>query len=302
MAANEGGHVSEPTSDPLILDWQNIDLPRTWADEINFKTRTNVGRLFRSIFKRGNGRAEIPDSFREGILGKDSLPKYLQQEFHGIPNGNYSNNITRGYISGFDTSMLGKMKPVRREIASWFSGCKHVLDLGCGVGQMAAALKDENISDVWGLDPSPYLLKHAAKAYPEVKFVQGLAEDLKFSDRRFDGITASFLFHEMPPKYIDLALDESHRVLDDAGLLAICEPSSIQFKSGWWKMFKEYGVTGLYFKWLAHHVYEPFVPAWHKQDIEQRLQRHGFEVLINRRGMPAHMVLARKCTQSSPIH
>ena len=292
---NERVDISDSILDPVIVDWQNIELPQTWADEINFKTRTNVGRLFRSLLKRGNGRAEIPDSFPDGILGKESLPKYLQQEFHSIPNGNYSNNITRGYISAFDASMLSKMKPVRREIASWFNNCRRVLDLGCAGGQMAAALKNEDITDVWGLDPSPYLLKHAAKAYPKVKFVQGLAEELKFSDRRFDGITASFLFHEMPPKYIDLALNECHRVLDEGGLLAICEPSSIQFRAGWWKMFKGYGVTGIYFKWLAHHVYEPFVPAWHKQDIEQLLQRHGFEVLINRRGMPEHTVLARKC-------
>ena len=292
---NERVRIRDSILDPVILDWQNIDLPRTWADEINFKTRTNVGRLFRSIFKKGNGRVEIPDSFPDGILGKDSLPKYLQQEFHGIPNGNYSNNITSGYISAFDASMLGKMKPVRHDIATWLNGCKRVLDLGCAGGQMAAALKDEGITDVWGLDPSPYLLKHAAKANPEVKFVQGLAEELQFSDKRFDGITASFLFHEMPPKYIDLALAECHRVLDEGGLLAICEPSSVQFKSGWWKMLKQYGFTGIYFKWLAHHVYEPFVPAWHKQDIELLLQRHGFEVLINRRGMPEHTVLARKC-------
>ncbi|MCJ8304284.1 class I SAM-dependent methyltransferase [Shewanella sp.] len=292
---NERVDISDSILDPVIVDWQNIELPQTWADEINFKTRTNVGRLFRSLLKRGNGRAEIPDSFPDGILGKESLPKYLQQEFHGIPNGNYSNNITRGYISAFDASMLGKMKPVRRDIASWFNNCRRVLDLGCAGGQMAAALKNEDITDVWGLDPSPYLLKHAAKAYPKVKFVQGLAEELKFPDRRFDGITASFLFHEMPPKYIDLALDECHRVLDEGGLLAICEPSSIQFRAGWWKMFNRYGFTGIYFRWLAHHVYEPFVPAWHKQDIEQLLQRHGFEVLINRRGMPEHTVLARKC-------
>ena len=292
---NERVDISDSILDPVIVDWQNIELPQTWADEINFKTRTNVGRLFRSLLKRGNGRAEIPDSFPDGILGKESLPKYLQQEFHGIPNGNYSNNITRGYISAFDASMLGKMKPVRRDIASWFNNCRRVLDLGCAGGQMAAALKNEDITDVWGLDPSPYLLKHAAKAYPKVKFVQGLAEELKFPDRRFDGITASFLFHEMPPKYIDLALNECHRVLDEGGLLAICEPSSIQFRAGWWKMFNRYGFTGIYFRWLAHHVYEPFVPAWHKQDIEQLLQRHGFEVLINRRGMPEHTVLARKC-------
>ncbi|WP_394390835.1 class I SAM-dependent methyltransferase [Shewanella woodyi] len=282
--------------DPMVPDWDRIELPNTWADEINFKTWTNVGRLFRSLFKKGNGRIELPVEFPDSLMDKDELPKYLQQEFHGIPNGNFSNNITRGYISAFDGTMLGKMRPVRKEIASWFSSATRVLDIGCAGGQMAAAVKKQGIEDVWGVDPSPYLLKHGAKANPDVKFVQGLAEELKFADKRFDGITASFLFHEIPPKYIDMALSECHRVLDEGGLLAICEPSSIQFKGGWWQMFKGYGFTGLYFKWLANHVYEPFVPAWHKQDIATLLERHGFEVLINRRGMPEHMVLAKKLT------
>lgn len=286
--------AKEGVKDPLVPDWDSIELPKTWADEINFKTWTNVGRLWRSLFKKGNGRIELADDFPANLMGKSQLPKYLQQEFHGIPNGNFSNNITQGYIRTFDGTMLGKMKPVRKEMAYWFDSGASVLDIGCAGGQMAAALKDRGVEEVWGLDPSPYLLKHAAKANPKVHFIQGLAEDLQFADKRFDGITASFLFHEIPPKYIDKALSECHRVLADGGLLAICEPSSIQFKNGWWQMFKAYRFTGLYFKWLAGHVYEPFVPAWHKQDIASLLNQHGFEVLINCRDMPEHRVLARK--------
>jgi ubiquinone/menaquinone biosynthesis C-methylase UbiE len=287
--------LADPRGDPPIVDWEKIELPKTWADEINFKTRTNVGRLFRSLLRKSNGRIEVPDEFPCELMSRDQLPKYLQQEFHGVPNGNFSSTITGGYIRAFDGTMLGKMSPLRKEMATWFNSASCVLDLGCAGGQMAAALKEQGVEDVWGLDPSPYLLKHAAKANPEVNFVQGLAEDLKFSDKRFDGMTASFLFHEMPPKFIDSALSECHRVLDDGGLLAISEPSSIQFASSWWHMFKGYGFTGLYFKWLAGHVYEPFVPAWHKQDIASLLTRHGFEVLLNRRDMPVHTVLSRKC-------
>ncbi|WP_076413312.1 class I SAM-dependent methyltransferase [Shewanella sp. UCD-KL12] len=286
--------LDEQVRDPQVIDWESIELPATWADEINFKTWTNVGRLRRSIFKKGNGRAEVPERFPSSLLGKNELPKYLQQEFHGIPNGNFSNTITRGYISAFDATMLGKMKSVRKGIASWFTECDSVLDIGCAGGQMAAAVKAVGVDDVWGLDPSPYLLKHAAHAYPDIKFVQGLSEQMQFSDKRFDGITASFVFHEIPPKYIDMALKECHRVLADDGLLAICEPSLIQFKGRWIEMFNQYQFAGIYFKWLANHVYEPFVPAWHKQNIPDLLSRHGFEVLSNHRGMPEHTLLARK--------
>ncbi len=56
--------------DPLVPDWDKIELPNTWADEINFKTWTNVGQLYRSLFKKGNGRVELPEAFPDGLMDK----------------------------------------------------------------------------------------------------------------------------------------------------------------------------------------------------------------------------------------
>ena len=277
-------------ADPIAPDWKNIELPDAWPDQLNFKRPNDLLVFLRSILKRKNRKVRLPERF----IYQQILPKYLLQEFHNLPNGNYSNKITRGYTRGFDIAMLGKMTAARKHIASWLAGSSSALDVGCGGGQMTSALKNAGVNDVWGLDPSPYLLKHAANKYPNIHFIQGLAERLEFPDQRFCGITACFVFHEIPPTYTHRALTEFSRVLKPGGLLAICEPSSIQYERGWFHMLWKYGLNGVYFKQLAHFVYEPFVHAWHKQDICKLLEVHGFTIIKNEKSMPTHCILAKK--------
>jgi ubiquinone/menaquinone biosynthesis C-methylase UbiE len=283
---------SQPQYDPVAPDWRNAALPETWADELDLRKPACLLTFIKSVFLGARQPVHLPDN----MPGRDLIPKYILQEFHNLPNGNYSSKITRGYTRGFDVAMLGKMKSARSRLASWFKNLDSVLDAGCGGGQMAASLKNAGIPDVWGLDPSPYLLKHAAESHPGIHFVQGIAEDTGFRNERFGGVTACFLMHELPPRYADRALSEFNRILKPGGLLSICEPSSIQYQTDYLAMYKSYGLSGFYFKWLAHFVNEPFVTAWHKRDIPNWLATHGFELLKNDRSMPAHYLLARKKT------
>src|SRR5690606_15768065 len=97
-------------------------------------------------------RVQLPES----MPGGDVLPKYLLQEFHNLPNGNYSKKVTRGYIVGFDRAMLGLMRGARIRIADMLNGCRSVLDVGSAGGRTAAAIKKAGVAEVWGIDPSPY--------------------------------------------------------------------------------------------------------------------------------------------------
>jgi ubiquinone/menaquinone biosynthesis C-methylase UbiE len=155
-------------------------------------------------------------------------------------------------------------------------------------------LKANGIQDVWGLDASPYLLQHAARAFPNVSFVQGIAEDTQFPAARFDGIAACFLLHEMPPAYIERALREFHRILKPHGLLAICEPSAIQLQLSPWRLLRHDGLLGWYFWSLARLVHEPFVDAWHRRSAPELLSAAGFELLSDAHAMPVRHLLARR--------
>ena len=276
------------TTDPPVPDWINLNLPDTWPDELFTSPLQAMRLLARALGKRR--RVELPAD----MPGRERLPKYVLQEFHSLPNGNYSKRVTHGYITGFDRLMLGRMSRARSRIAEALRGCTSVLDVGCGGGRTAGMLKTSGIAEVWGIDPSPYLLQHAARAFPTVNFVQGIAESTGFPAARFDGISACFLLHEIPPAYIERALREFHRLLRPHGLLAICEPSPVQLQWSPWRLLRRDGMLGCYFWLLARLVHEPFIDAWHRRDAVAMLRAAGFEVLHDQHDMPVRHLVARR--------
>ena len=279
------------SSDPSTIPWATISLPDTWPDKLDLGKPADLWKIIKHIWGNKCQRVQLPDN----LPGKDLIPKYVLQEFHNLPNGNYSKKLTRGYISSFDHVMLGEMEKARDDVARALQGKRSVLDVGCAGGAMAGVLKHSNVDEVWAMDPSAYLLQHAAKSHPAVNFVLGVAEDTPFPDQRFDGISACFLFHEIPPKYTDASFAEFNRILKPGGVVAVCEPSDVQARGALWSMFKQYGFKGFYFAVIARMLYEPFLQAWHNRDINDLLPRHGFELLADNTTMPVRHIVARKC-------
>ncbi len=278
--------------DPPLIDWSSLELPDAWPDRFRFYHPLDLIRVAALIF--GTRRpVELPADLRFST----PPPPYLLQEFHNIPNGNYSRNLVSGYAKGFDIAMLGTMKPLRSQIAESLLPSKVVLDVGCGSGGLARTLLDSGVDEVWGLDPSPYLLKIAAEKKPHGKFIQGLAEKTGFSDQRFDGIGACYLFHELPSDIADQCLTEFYRILRPGGRLVIGEPSPLQiFEYNPIKLFRYGGLRAYYFKMLARFVYEPYVLDWHKNDIKSWLHEHGFELISDESSIPHRVIAAVKCS------
>ncbi len=276
--------------DPAVPAWQRLVLPDAWPDLLDLSKPSQIWRLISKAFKRNRSAVGLPAN----LPGAERIPKYVLLEFHNLPNGNYSKRITRGYINAFERVMMGTMDKARSSVAEKMRGLGSVLDVGCSGGRMAQSLKNVEIEDVWGVDPSPYLLQHAANDYPQINFVQGVAEDTGFADQRFDGVSACFLFHEIPPRALDEGLQEFNRILKPGGKLAISEPSPRQLKGSLLSVFWREGIRGFYFGSLARLVYEPFVDAFHRQDMQNKLAEFGFELLEDSDDMPIRQLLARK--------
>ena len=267
------------------------ELPDAWPDLLKLWRPGHLSKLLLKLLGYGLTPVELP----AGLKLRTPLPGYLLQEFHNLPNGNYSRNIAGGYSNGFDRVMLGKMKHGRQAIAQALSECHSVLDVGCGAGGSTAAISAVGVARVVGLDASPYLLKQAQTRYPTLEFLQGLAEQTELPTAGFDGISACFLFHELPPERADLALAEFGRLLTHNGLLVILEPAQEQYVEHPLKLLRQFGWRGLYFSWLAHFVNEPFVSGWHQREVSSWLRRAGFELLEDRLIFPSRLLIARRC-------
>lgn len=284
-----GGQNPHPL--PKAPDWASFTLEETWPDRLDFSHWSGWRELLRALFSRKRQRVQLPDS----LPGRELIPRYALQEFHNLPNGNYSRRFSKGYITGFDAMMAGRMKFARHWITERLQNAQAVADIGTAGGRTAAAIKNAGVPYVCGVDPCPYLLQHAAAAHPGIEFIPGVAEQLPIGDSAVDGIALCFVLHEMPPRYIGSAMREFWRVLQPGGRLALVEPSAAQMqKPQWQALLQRRGWRHLYFSLLAQMVHEPFIRAWHGLDKAVLFADAGFTLVEEYQDMPFHCWLAEK--------
>ena len=285
---------------PATPDWATVELPAAWVDQLNWRSP----RQWLYLWKCFSGRQRAPVRLPDELPGAAQLPRYLLQEFHNLPNGNYSRHFSAGYARGFDHAMLGTLRQGRARLAQALAGAQRALDLGTGAGHLAGALQAAGIAEVVGLEPSPYLLQHAARRYPGVHWVQGVGEDSGLPSGHFDAVGICFVLHEIPPRYLHKVLAELRRITCPGARLAILEPSPRQWTQGYARMWRLHGWRGLYFRALARRAHEPFAEAWHRQDVSAVLALHGFQVLEEETGCPFRFILAQRdgaCTATGTL-
>jgi ubiquinone/menaquinone biosynthesis C-methylase UbiE len=239
-------------------------------------------------------RRPRPVELPTGVPGRSTLPEYLLQEFHGMPNGYYSSTVAAGYARGFEVVMLGRMSALRARMADRLAAGPSVLDVGCGAGRLVEEVQMRGVNDVWGVDPCPYALDVAASRVPSARFVQGIAEKTTFGAGRFDGIGVCFVLHELPRLAVERAVAEFRRLLRPGGALVISEPSPEHVRGSWFDLVKQHGLLGAYYKALAWLVFEPFLDDWLAVDVQALLEAHGFRVESDRLGVPFREIVARR--------
>jgi 2-polyprenyl-3-methyl-5-hydroxy-6-metoxy-1,4-benzoquinol methylase len=74
---------------------------------------------------------------------------------------------------------------------------RRVLDLGCGVGQLARHLAEAGATEVVGVDLSERMLELARSkwAHPRVTYLREAIEDVVYPPDRFDLVVSSLAFH-----------------------------------------------------------------------------------------------------------
>ncbi len=266
------------------IDWRAVELPPTWPDQ------ATSAHLIASTLRHRRNKVQLP----EALPHTGCIPKYILQEFHNLPNGNYSHRITAGYSRGFDHAMLGMLRRQRHAMAAQLAGATCALDLGCGAGHLAIAMAQAGIPEVWGLDPSPYLLKQAAARAPAIRWVQGVGEDARLPEAQFDAVGICFVLHEIPPTYLRRLFAQLHRITRPGARLVVVEPSPLQWRESAFTLLRRFGWRGVYFRWMARRVFEPFADAWHRFDVHAELAEHGFIVQSDQIGCPFRCFTAHR--------
>jgi SAM-dependent methyltransferase len=93
-----------------------------------------------------------------------------------------------------------------------------VLDVGCGPGDVAAAAAARGATAV-GVDIAPAMVALARTLHPQVEFVRGDAQQLRFADDSFDAVVANFAVPHLGRP--ERAAAEFARVLSPGGKVAL---------------------------------------------------------------------------------
>lgn len=134
---------------------------------------------------------------------------------------------------------------------------QRVLEVGCGAGNILAALPDTRRS---GLDLSPWLLEKArARLGPAVDLREGWAEALPYADASFDRVYASeVLEHVADPAAV---LREMRRVVTPDGRVVVSFPNEALIDR-----VKDLLVAVGLWRWFADDRGEGYVASQRMQD------------------------------------
>jgi SAM-dependent methyltransferase len=92
---------------------------------------------------------------------------------------------------------------------------RRLLEVGCGMGQFAAAVAGRTDAEVVAIDLSPRMVELASERGLDARVAD--VEALPFEGAEFDCVAANWMLYHVPD--VDRALGELRRVLDDDGTL-----------------------------------------------------------------------------------
>jgi len=98
--------------------------------------------------------------------------------------------------------------------------CERLVDIGCGWGQLLG-MAQEYVSELWGVDESPEMIKRIKRNCPKVNVVTCRANNLLLPDSYFDIAITSQMLHEVKlfgeKSDLRTTLLEIRRILKDNG-------------------------------------------------------------------------------------
>ncbi len=167
---------------------------------------------------------------RTGVVGGTRMLAHMSKADSDITTG-MTIRQARSYDLHVALMTLGRGRALRErtiKLARITPG-EHVLDVGCGTGEitMRAKARSGPTGSVAGIDPAPEMIavarQKAARAGLDVDYRVAAVETMPFADATFDVVMSSLMMHHLPEDLKPRALAEIRRVLKPSGRLVVVD-------------------------------------------------------------------------------
>lgn len=145
---------------------------------------------------------------------KEKITQTTKLHFDEIAE-NYDNSYDGRFVHCMYEEIINRVSQIQPE---------NILDLGCGNGNVLAALAKCTTSKLFGLDLSENMISEAKKRLnDDAELKIGDSENLPYEDSKFDVVICNASFHHyIHPKKV---LNEIKRVLASDGILILGDPT-----------------------------------------------------------------------------
>lgn len=175
----------------------------------------------------------------------------------------YEKSSETNVVPGEEDNVRRTMSLYYRLAAPYLAGRTRILDIGCDMGFLLEAARDDGFAELYGIEPNPTARRVAAKIEGST-VSDDFYERLDYPDNHFDLITLIHVVdHLVDPRIV---LTRAARHLRPGGL-AVAVVHNLESLLG--RLLGErFPVFNLY-----HHFF------FSKATLAQLFQRHGFEVI-----------------------
>lgn len=266
-------------------DWKNIEAGR-YRLPLEMRRLPSLPNLYRQSRdylrdaetvarrKAARGHSEV---LTETSRGK--YPRYYLQNFHFQTDGWMTAASAGRYDMQVETLFTGAGAAMRRAALPFIADALEVrdaaqaalLDLGCGTGSFLETVKDNwPALEVTALDLSPAYLGRARAAlgrWKNVSFIEANAEETGLPDKSFDIVTATYLFHELPPAARKNVTVEIARLLRPGGVFVLVDTIQYRDEPGFDILLENF----------PRGFHEPYYDSYCRTDLPELFGEAGLE-------------------------
>jgi ubiquinone/menaquinone biosynthesis C-methylase UbiE len=278
-----------PSMQELLADQAQLLMSDALAvrDGLYPPMEEEAGSPVRHLFRVRRMLADLPEALERRAAADAStaktqaaaadVPDYYAQDFH-FQTGGYLSEVSASlYDIQVETLFMGAAGPMRRAalrpIAEFMAGRDQrrvtLVDVACGTGRFLRQVRLAYPAILLkGLDLSRTYLDEARRNFDGLRgaeLIEAAAEKMPLGDASADIVTATFLYHELPPQVRRQVAAEIARILKPGGIFVFLDSLQMGDKPGWDGLLEAF----------PHRFHEPYYRGYAVDDLEAMFAADG---------------------------